>query len=280
MKRMKLWQGLAVGVAMTGLSMQAQGVATRQLAGFASNTLAANDDGSTGPVAVGFNLDFFGFNTNTLHVNNNGNVTLDGSNLGAFTPISLLTTGRSIIAPFFGDVDTRQGNVATYGNDVVNGRAAFGVEWIDVRHFSFGLPTNTFELVIIDRSDVNPGDFDFEFNFDQVLWEAGTASGSDSLGLGGNSARVGYANGTTATFELPGSAVNGAFLDSGPVGTSLIQNSLNSNVLGRYVFSVRNGQVIVDPSPSNGAVPEPITATLGLMGLATLAAASRRRRTA
>ena len=96
---------------------------------------------------------------------------------------------------------------------------------------------------MIDRSDIGAGDFDFEFNYDQILWEAGTASGSDANGLGGNSARVGYTNGSTASLELAGSAVNGAFLDGGPAGTALIHNSLNSSVDGRYVFQVRNGIV-------------------------------------
>ena len=59
----------------------------------------------------------------------------------------------------------------------------------------------------------------------------------------GTSARVGFSNGTGApgtAFELAGSGINGAFLNTN-VATGLIHNNFNSGVLGRYVFSVRNG---------------------------------------
>jgi len=216
-------------------------------AGFNQNNLAANDDGSTGLVNTGFTMNFFGQVFNDLTVNTNGNVSFNGA-LPTYTPFPLLTTATPMIAPFFADVDTRLGNLVTYGNGTVDGRQAFGVDYNDVRHFSVfgtnqGLPTNTFQLVLVDRSDVNAGDFDIEFNYDQIRWEAGEASGSNALGLGGSTARVGYTNGVSAAFELPGSSVPGAFLDSGPAATSLVQNSLNSGVLGRYVFEARNGTV-------------------------------------
>ncbi|MCA8995413.1 MAG: right-handed parallel beta-helix repeat-containing protein [Planctomycetaceae bacterium] len=223
--------------------------------GFDLNTLASNDDGSTGAVPLGFTANFFGQIFQTAFVNNNGNITFD-SPLATFTPFGLLNTTRSIIAPFFADVDTRDvgGTMTadvTYGTSMVNGQTAFGVNWVDVRHFDVngnnqGLPTNSFQLVLIDRSDVNPGDFDIEFNYEQVLWESGEASGSDAFGLGGSSATVGYSNGITTAFELPGSAVNGAFLDGGPAATSLIQNSLNSMNNGRYVFFARDGDISGD----------------------------------
>ncbi|MBE3068153.1 MAG: hypothetical protein IMZ73_12135, partial [Chloroflexi bacterium] len=59
-------------------------------------------------------------------------------------------------------------------------------------------------------------------------------------GLGGFSARAGYSDGLSNFFELPGSAVNGGLLDSN-ASTGLINNSLNSSQLGRYIFQVRNG---------------------------------------
>lgn len=221
--------------------------------GFDQNTLAANDDGSTGLVPIGFTADFYGVNFNSLFVNNNGNVTLNQA-LGTFTPFPIVTNGIPMIAPFFADVDTRSGNVVSYGTGTVDGHLAFGVNWPDVRHFDAagggtnGLPTNNFQLVIIDRSDLGSGDFDFEFNYKQIRWESGEASGGDPSGLGGAAAHVGYTNGSTASYEFAGSGVNGALLDSGPTATSLIQNSRDSSVLGRYDFSVRNG-VVTEGTP-------------------------------
>ncbi len=223
-------------------------------AGFNTSNLPANDDQSTGLVPLGFPIDFFGQMFTDTYVNNNGNITFTAP-LGTFTPFDLLSTATPIIAPFFADVDTSSGNIVTYGQGTVATQSAFGVNWPGVRHFSSfgggGLPENIFQLVLVDRSDVGVGDFDVEFNYQQILWESGEASGGNSMGLGGSSARAGLANGTNFALELPGSAVNGAFLDGGPGATSLIQNSLSSMHDGRYVFFFRNGS-LGNPAPSGG----------------------------
>ncbi|CCI29161.1 Outer membrane autotransporter barrel domain protein (fragment) [Microcystis aeruginosa PCC 9809] len=232
------------------------------------STLPRNDDESTGLVNIGFNINFFGVSSSQLYVNNNGTVTFTDP-LSEFTPFGLAGVTTQIIAPFFADVDTRDPGSAevTYGTGTVGGRNAFTVNWDDVGYFEERADKlNKFQLVIIDRSDVNPGNFDFEFNYDQIQWETGEASGGID-GLGGTSAAVGYSNGLTGagnvSFELPGSLVNGAFLDGGP--NALISNSLNSSVLGRYNFSVRHGSV--------SQVPEPASA-LGLLAIGALGTTS------
>ncbi|MBX7236221.1 MAG: VWA domain-containing protein [Caldilineales bacterium] len=117
---------------------------------------------------------------------------------------------------------------------------------------------NSFQLVLISRNDIGQGDFDIEFNYAQILWETGDASGGNG-GLGGASARVGYSNGTRQPgtfYELPGSAVNGAFLDLNS-STGLIHHSRNSAILGRYMFEVRNGVVLPTHTPSPTNTPTP-----------------------
>jgi hypothetical protein len=232
------------------LPQAAHAGAVRALPGFTTNTLLANDDLYTGSAPLGFTVNYYGLTFSNAYVNNNGNITFDAP-LPTYTPFDLTSTGQQIIAPFFADVDTRYaGSQVTYGNDVVDGHPAFGVNWVDVDYF-YSAPTHTnrnnFQLILIDRSDTGANNFDIEFNYDQIQWEAGTASGSDANGLGGFSARAGYSNGTGESgtfFELPGSAINGAFLDSS-LTSGLIHNSQNSNVLGRYLFRVRNGRVIL-----------------------------------
>jgi hypothetical protein len=226
--------------------------------GFASQMLPGNDDGSTAKVSLGFTVNFFGVEYDSLFVNNNGNVTFDSS-LPEYTPFNLSSTHHVIIAPFFGDVDTRVGNVVTYGTGTIDGHKAFGVNWPDVGYYRVHTnKLNDFQLLLIDRSDTGPGNFDIEFNYGQIQWETGDASEGIN-GVGGFSARVGFSNGTQKTgtsFELPGSAVNGAFLD-GNTKTGLINNSLNSPILGQYLFLVREGVPQTHPSPTPAPTPSP-----------------------
>jgi len=249
-------------------------------AGFNSNTLARNDDESTGLVNIGFDVNFFGDSFSQLFVNNNGNVTFREA-LSEFTPEAITgPTDNPIIAAFFADVDTRPeaSAVTTYGTGTIDGRNAFGVNYDGVGYFSNQTDKlNIFQLLLIDRQDIAAGDFDIEFNYDRILWETGSASGGVN-GFGGTPALVGYASGAGTPgsfFQLPGSLQTRQLIDGGP--RALVSNRLNSDVNGRYVFNVRGGEV--QPPPS--VVPEPgtilLTAT-GLFGLAGMAVRRRRDR--
>ncbi len=110
---------------------------------------------------------------------------------------------------------------------------------------------NSFQMLLIDRSsDFNAGDFDVEFNYNQIQWETGKASGG-SGGLGGEPARVGLANGSGRYLEYAGSGVSLAFLDRKPDATApnyaqgLRYQMLNSTVPGRLVIQVRDGTPVL-----------------------------------
>jgi hypothetical protein len=261
----KLLSALVVGVGISSSALAAI------VPGFDQNELGPNDDASTGRVNIGFTVNFFGNSYAYLYVNNNGNVTFDDIQ-STFTPYGLTATDRAIIAPFFADVDTRYaGSPVTYGTGTFDGKNAFGVNWIDVDYYDYNDPShtalNSFQLLLVERADIGTGDFDIYFNYGSIQWETGTASGGNPYGLGGYSARAGWSNGQGESFELPGSAVNGAFLDRGP-------NSLSA--AGGYIFSVHNGSV-APPTPVPG-IPEPETYAMLLAGLGLMGLATKRRR--
>lgn len=249
--------GAMLAVVMTGIlvpmSPAEAATAVQTFPECTQNTLLGNDDGSTSQILLPFTMDFFGQDHSALFLNNNGNVTFL-SRLSTYTPFGL--TGdvtQPIIAPFFGDVDTRSSIPdVTYGvsDDL------FCAEWPNVGYYSGGSDKrNRFQLLLVNRDNVAPGDFDIVFNYDQIQWETGNASGGNG-GLGGTSAAAGFSNGTGAAgtfFELPGSRVNGAFLDPN-LDTGLANNSFNSTVLGRWIFRVRGGVPVTTEGPRPGTI--------------------------
>lgn len=230
--------------------------------GFDTNRLEVSDDGythtganqrhsengyspSSGQVAtniaLGFEINYFGEQYTHVYINNNGSLTMDAA-ISTFTP-SLLDEFARIIAPFWADVDTRNvpgvDGPVYYGQDTFIGYPAFGVTWRDVGYYNTKSDkTNTFQIILVSRSDVNSGDFDLEFNYSSVQWETGDASGG-SGGMGGTSARVGFGDVSGSGFELPGSGVPGELIDGGV--HALVTNSFGNSMPGRYRFLFRNG---------------------------------------
>jgi hypothetical protein len=265
MKRSLLAVALFAGLGMSVAHAQV----VRDNPGFKLRSVARNDDGSSGLESLSFTINLFGKLRSAGYVNNNGNITFD-SPLSTFTPFGLQRTEREIIAPFFADVDTRPdaSKLVTYGTDIVNGHRAFGINYVDVGYFSQHTDkTNSFQLVLIERADQGPGDFDIEFNFARIAWETGDASGGVN-GFGGTPAAAGWSNGGDTSYELPGSLIRGAFLDNGPY--SLVRQSLTGAVVntasssatakaGRLIFRARDGVISPGLVISGGQLPDATT---------------------
>jgi PKD repeat protein len=244
--------------------------AVRPDAAFSASDLGVGDEksfptsGSAG-FSLGFSapINFFGSLYNGVFVNNNGNISLGARNSIYFNA-DMNALPAKVIAPFYANVDTRfGGSTVRYGRGTVDGHAAFAVNWLNVDFY----PSNaihgghdSFQLVLVDRSDVAPGSFDMEFNYDSIVWESGANSGGDANGLGGNSARVGWTanNGdASAIFQLAGSGAPGSFLDGNAI-TGLTHGHFMSDVDGRYVYRFRNGTWA--DAPSSAVNHDPVVA--------------------
>lgn len=239
--------------------------------GFDSESLNPGDDSNSSYLEpIGFAINVFPTVKNPgpwtgCYVNNNGNVTV-GRPVYNWTPLPLQTAAQSLnglialFAPFWGDVDTDPAwdpdtangcKAVTYGQGYVDGQKAFGVNWRNVGYFNDCTEKlNSFQLVIIDRSNIGvSGDFDAEFNYNQILWEEGNDSGGIN-GYGNTPARVGITNGIDRTIETQYSGETLKQLDFTPstgvknTTTGLIYRKRNSSVPGRQVFQFRNGNLL------------------------------------
>ena len=246
--------------------------AVRTDAAFTTSNLGVGDDRSTTTAqSLGFlsPINFFGSQYSGVFVNNNGNVTFGARN-STFVNAGLDSIAAKMFAPFYADVDTMySGGTVRYGRGTVDGHKAFGVNWVDVDFYEGGLAHsnhNSFQLVLIDRSDLGAGSFDVEFNYDHILWESG-ANENGINGMGGDAGRVGFTSGDgdpLGLYQMPGSGVAGSFLD-GNSFTGLALHSFNSDVTGRYVYHFREGTWADAPATSNAA---PVVALPGTLALA------------
>ncbi|AXT39928.1 PEP-CTERM sorting domain-containing protein [Alteromonas sp. BL110] len=207
----------------------------------------SNDDGSSGPIvfntfeALGFDngVNFFGTSYDRFFINNNGNITFNGP-VGTFTPDAFPNNEQPMIAPFWGDVDTRCGDCGGVFIGSPN-EDTLVVTWNDVGYYDQNSnPTNTFQLVLIDREDTGAGNFDVEFRYEDIGWTSGEASS-------GVPAQAGYDAGDGENFfTVPGSQT-AAIAD-------IDESNSNTGTPGIWKFAIRDG-VLPGENPENPILP-------------------------
>ncbi|XP_075183389.1 alpha-tectorin [Anomaloglossus baeobatrachus] len=199
-------------------------------------------------------------NLRLLKVNNNGVISFNVL-VSQFTPEAFpLADGRAFIAPFWADVHNGIRGEIYYRettDPIILKKASkeirkhfrnlaffsatwvFLVTWDEVTFYggSSTTPVNTFQALLI-----SDGTSSFAmFNYEEITWTTGTASGGDPLtGLGGVMAQAGFNGGnSTNFFSVPGSrspeVVN-------------IEESTNVNIPGRWLFRIDGKEI----DPANG----------------------------
>jgi hypothetical protein len=184
--------------------------------------MSPNDDGSSGLINLPFTFDFYGNAYNSLYINNNGNISFVSPYM-TWTANSFPDSSYNMIAPFWGDVDTR-GGMDSLGNLLGNGGnvwykvtpTALIINWNQVGYFNMHNDlVSTFQLIISNGSDslVSAGG-NVSFCYQDMQWTTGDAS-SGIGGFGGTPATVGVnvGNGTdyfqVGQFVQPGTAFDG-----------------------------------------------------------------------
>lgn len=207
-----------------------------------------NDDGFSGPINLGFSLNFFGSNYSQFFINNNGNVSF-GAGISNFIPTGLTGASSPVISPYFADVDTRNAasGVVHLRTDIAN---EVIVTWDNVGRFdAHGDLLDSFQLVVRGSNFAVPnGEGTIGFFYRDMPWIATDTS---------TTAAVGFGNGAGGFEALQGSNTS----------------TINTAVANHFVWFDQNLAVVpVNP------VPEPETYALMMLGLAGLGAYTRRRK--
>lgn len=225
-----------------------------------------NDDGFSGPINLGFTLNFFGTNYTQFFINNNGNVSF-GNGIAAYTPQGPTGVNQPIISPFFADVDTRgTASGVVHFSQLPNEDI---VTWDHVGYYSSAdNKLDTFQLILRGPGYSVPSDEgQIGFFYTTMQWEVGDASGgtnglcpTGTVGHGCTPAAVGFGDG------------NG----NGQILTSSLQSGIAGVVNDEHIwFNLTSGGVPVTPPPASG-VPEPSSYCLLAAGMLGLGFASQK----
>ena len=212
--------------------------------------MAANDDGSTASLPLPFNFTLYGTTYTSLFINNNGNISF-GTAYSSFSSNPFPDANFVMVAPFWGDVDTRGIGEVYYKITPT----AMYINWVDVGYFNSQTDkTNTFQLIITDGTDpVLPAGNNIAFCYEDMQWTTGSAS-SGTNGFGGTPATVGANKGDGVSFiqlgrfDQPGSAYDGggglndgvSWLDNQSLYFNVVSNT-NIPPIANFTPNIFNG---------------------------------------
>jgi hypothetical protein len=195
-----------------------------------------NDDDVTTEIALPFVFSFYGSSYTSVFLNNNGTLSF-GDAVIEFSPSGFPFAGEPMIAPFWGDVDTR---------DVASGVVHYKVEahrlivtWDHVGYYlGHGNLRNTFQVILSDGTDpvVGAGN-NVCFCYGDMQWTTGDASGGIG-GFGGAPATAGINKGDGTTHAVIGRFDHAGSDYDGPGGNADGVSYLDNQ---RFCFDVQGG---------------------------------------
>ncbi|KAM5132226.1 uncharacterized protein ACMZJ9_019034 [Mantella aurantiaca] len=214
------------------------------------NITPKEDDGTRGPISLSTPLTLFGNVSSIIYVNNNGLLSFNTS-ISAYTPQKLpKVDGNPFLAPFWADVDNAiAGDIYYRQNsndaDLLNRATSdissyfslptfsatwvFVATWSNVSYYgssSSSSTVNTFQAVLITN-----GSLTFVmFNYADIQWTTGTASGGNLKGTGGTPALAGLNSGYNTGYYQIDSSLTSDIIN--------ISTTSNVDVTGRWVFRV------------------------------------------
>jgi gliding motility-associated-like protein len=203
-----------------------------------------NDDGFTNSIPIPFNFCLYGTTWNSLFVNNNGNVSF-GASYSTFTAQGFPNASFIMVAPFWGDVDTRNPASGLVYYKITP--TYMIVQWDSVGYYGNHADLrNTFQLIITDGSDPIVPNGNVSFCYKDMQWTTGDAS-SGVGGFGGFDAIVGANKGDGVnyiqfgSFNQPGSVYNG------PLGVNSGIDWLDNQ---SFTFDACTNSNNIPPTPS------------------------------
>src|SRR5262249_40873786 len=176
-----------------------------------ADPLQRNDDdfaqAGTGMPAVPFNFNLYGTNftggDDFLH---NNRQPPRGAGFSTFTSTGFPVAGFPMVAPFWADVDTRNGNSGAVYYQYVDGNSNGSIDtlvvtWDNVGYYNQRADhLNTFQVAISDGTNPHMGlGNNVCFSYDDMDWTTGEASGGVG-GVGGTPATVGVNAGNGSDF--------------------------------------------------------------------------------
>ncbi|MDQ7778555.1 MAG: hypothetical protein RDV41_02450 [Planctomycetota bacterium] len=121
-----------------------------------TNVGALDDDGTYGPINIGFNFSHFGNNFNQLMIGNNGALTFNLADAILWNNATIPTAAapNNLVAPMWDDLTDTEGQIRYQTLGVAPNRY-FVVSWLGLTHFDLGpgFPV-TFQAILCETSNI------------------------------------------------------------------------------------------------------------------------------